>query len=235
MYYCEKSTHGKKLGPARDQSLEYEVEGIPIECATVINKSDFKAESHVIIMKTLIISTYKRGIRDGPIKDHYDGDKLVVSVKQANLLALTLLPAIAEIGSSKIPQLLPMTPLCGAIFNKSDLDDLATALNMTILDTLNMVNASSQSGGQYLDESDMACAIVCALSATVRVKDSVRIQIVQKTVKQYQAAKKPFNREVFFACAKHATGGVGKGFEFDVLLEMFDNAKKRSQGCLDSK
>ncbi|KAL4703910.1 hypothetical protein ACJJTC_014830 [Scirpophaga incertulas] len=97
-----------------------------------------------------------------------------------------------------------MSPLCGAIFSRDSLGDMAKELNMEEVRVLEIINESSTSGGQYLPSSDIACAIVCMICTTKRVTDkNIRNTMISKVVKQYIHKQKVYNNHHFKVFARH--------------------------------
>lgn len=112
-----------------------------------------------------------------------------------------------------------MSPLCGAIFSRDSLSDMARELNMEEVKVLEIINESSTSGGQYLPSSDIACAIVCMISTTKKVTDkNIRSIMISKIVKQYIHKQKIYNHSNFTIFAKYALGGVPVGMDAETLI-----------------
>ena len=95
------------------------------------------------------------------------------------------------------------TPLAGAIWTQEIFKHLEKAKAVRLMKCL---NSSSQSGGQYLETSNCAAAVIAALVATRNMADrKVAESIVFKTAKQYIQKSKEFNQAVFDDYCVHAT------------------------------
>lgn len=150
-------------------------------------------------IKVVIVSTFRENIYKGMEQDN----KLILTFKQAGMLAMvTFLRGAVEYSYSKNVTYL-MTPLCGAVFSRDSIVDMARELNLEEVNVTKMINSSSSTGGQYMYESDMACAIVCTISTTKRVTNKdVRNQMITKVIKQYCAKHKEYVSSRFAVFAK---------------------------------
>ncbi|CAH0703282.1 unnamed protein product [Spodoptera exigua] len=121
-------------------------------------------------------------------------------------------------------QLIMMTPLCGAIFSRDCVTPISEKLHITLERVIAIINTSTCSGGQYLNDSDIACAIVAAICATKRVTNKgARDMIITKIVKQYAAKHKQFIPEHFSTFSEYALGGVPPGMDAESLIENNSN------------
>lgn len=106
---------------------------------------------------------------------------MVLSVRQASILAMDTFNRLTTIAYQKDKKLILLTPLAGAIFSKTDIPAIAAALTFGVPDTIAVINSSAQTGGHVLEESTLHCAIVCSLVATKNIKDEkVKVGIVSK-------------------------------------------------------
>lgn len=170
-------------------------------------------------IKVVIVSTFRENIYKGMEQDN----KLILTFKQAGMLAMvSFLKAVEFSYSSNMTYL--MTPLCGAVFSRDSIADMAKELHLEEVKVTRMINSSSSTGGQYMHESDMACAIVCTISTTKRVANKdVRNQMITKVIKQYCAKHKDYISSRFAIFAKYALGGVPPGMDAETLIENFSN------------
>lgn len=115
-----------------------------------------------------------------------------------------------------------LTPLCGAIFSRDAVAEMAKDLGVEEVMCLKIINESSASGGQYLPHSDLACAVVCVITATRRVTDkSTRDAMNSKVVKQYIHCRKIYEKTRFIIFSKYALGGVPPGLDSSTLIELY--------------
>lgn len=156
--------------------------------------------------------------------------QIMLTMKQASLLAQTIFSKAIRL--CIVDELILMTPLCGAIFSKNNLAEISEVLfgNSEVDaqgDTLVILSQSCQSGGHYLAESSCAVAVVAAVCATRNMTDpKTRDQIINKTYKQYVAAGKPFDSEIYNGLCKFATGGVPAEHSAKRLIEKYDSVQK---------
>lgn len=163
------------------------------------------------------------------VQPKFEHNKLVLTLKQASLLALTTLAQIIPLCVEN--ESLIMTPLAGAIFSKSDITKIAEEIfgkakpdNTNISDVLKGILQSCQSGGQYLAHSKCHIAVVAALCATRNMKDKkLRMSIIGKTYKQYVSAGKVFEKPRFAVYCKYATGGIPAEFSPDKLIDYYES------------
>ncbi|QBK47220.1 nucleocapsid protein [Anopheles triannulatus orthophasmavirus] len=156
--------------------------------------------------------------------------QMILTMKQASLLAVRVFCMAIEVCAAN--GIFLMTPLCGAIFSKNSLEDLAMILTRSNEDkaigrTLKILTCSCQSGGHYLEESDATVAVIAAVCATRTMNDKkVRSQIIVKTYKQYASMKKPFNDDLYMLLGVHATGGVPIEHSSKALIEKYESTHK---------
>ncbi|KAL4721035.1 hypothetical protein ACJJTC_012454 [Scirpophaga incertulas] len=84
---------------------------------------------------------------------------MLLTFRQAALLAMVTFTKAINYCYNKLNSAKLMSPLCGAIFSRDSLGEMARELNMEEIKVLEIINESSTSGGQYLPSSDIACAI----------------------------------------------------------------------------
>lgn len=166
------------------------------------------------------VSTFKSG---DPKSDYTSGQKIILTVKQAMLLAIKVLEQLNRLGEAQEPPTRLLTPLAGAVFSKEDIPKIARDLKVDSPTILNVINSSSQSGGHYTMSSNMACAAVCAIMSTKGLKDKdIKVSIISKTLRQYLAKQKQWEVGTFEVYAKYAHGGIPDGMEPENLMSMLD-------------
>lgn len=180
-------------------------------------------------INTVFVCTFKNTTPPEP-QPKVDGNKLILTIKQASLLALTTLAKVVGLCVDK--DSIIMTPLAGAIFSKQDLEKLAKEVHGDCYTNVNMaqlicaIMQSCQSGGHHLKYSKCHIAIVASICATKNMKDKrLRDTIISKTYKQYVASGKDMDREKFIIYAKYATGGVPVEYMPEKLIELYDSAQ----------
>ncbi|CAG4936459.1 unnamed protein product [Parnassius apollo] len=115
-----------------------------------------------------------------------------------------------------------LTPLCGAIFSLDSIKNMAQGLGVEKVKCLRIVNESTTFGGQYLPDSDIACAVVCMITSTKKLSDKhVRDSMISKVVKQYIHQGKEYVHTRFTTFAKYA-GDVPPGLDSLTLIEMYN-------------
>lgn len=178
-------------------------------------------------IRAAFVCTFKSS---DPISDYNEGNKIVLTVKQAMLLAVKTLEQLNIIGSQQIPNPVHLlTPLAGAVFSKEDIPAIARKLNKAPQIVANIINASSQSGGQYMTASTLSCAAVCVIMSTKGLKDNdTKTSIICKTMRQYISKQKEFAIGEFEAFAEFAHGGIPEGLEPVNLMNMLSNVQERA-------
>lgn len=171
------------------------------------------------VIKTVIVSTFK----DHQQSALEEGGKMVITMKQATLLAMKIFSKAVDFAYTADQSVL-MTPLCGAIFSKTCIAELATETAIEAKGVIKLLNESTCPSGHNLANSDMACAIVAAIAGTKGMANrGGRDQIITKVIKQYSAKHKEYLPARFDAFAKFALGGVPQGLDSGSLIENFKN------------
>lgn len=175
-------------------------------------------------VKTVTIATYKD--ESSTYTPHSSDDYLLLTVKQAGIIAVKILNRVVTLAHAASRQIL-LTPLAGAIFPKDSIPEIGRQLGMSDDAVAKMMNCSCQPGGQHLEESTSACALVASIVAVSQCKDeNLKKRIYSKTAKQYHAKKKPFSQNMFDILARYATSGVPKEISYEVLLQNFEALQK---------
>nr|UDL14022.1 MAG: hypothetical protein [Hubei diptera virus 6] len=177
-------------------------------------------------MNTIFVCTFKNTTPPS-IQPVVTKNKLVLTIKQASLLSLTVLAKSVQLSIDK--KGIIMTPLAGAIFAKQDIDNMCSEIfrkevnNTLRAQVVSAIIQSCQSGGQHLTHSKCHIALVAAICATKNMKDKkLRDTIISKTYKQYVAANKQINKDLFVVYAKYATGGVPAEYAPERLIELYE-------------
>lgn len=184
-----------------------------------------------LVVHTAFICTYKT---EGATHADVDSQtKIILTVKQVGLLAIHTFNRLTDLAYGRPDQTVLMTPLAGAIFSKDSLEAIHKELSElairkgvqpaeNIQTIIKQVNSSCQSGGQYLNESEMYIAAVAVITATRNVKnENVKYSIIAKTLKQYQTAGKAWDQEKFLIFSGHATGGLPSELMPQTLIEAY--------------
>ncbi|CAH0562772.1 unnamed protein product [Brassicogethes aeneus] len=193
------------------------------------------------ISKVVFVATYKSEKTE--VQDSTEANKLILTVKQASLLAMDTFDRLAVLAlGTSVPKTL-FTTLSGAIFSKNDLCSMSKELTIqfnkdyTEATVLTMINNSCQSNGHHLDNSNAAIALVAACVATRNIKDDkVKFSIISKIGKQYVKKGKNFNEVTFDIFAKYATGGVPSNMEPKKLIARLEEVQiSTRQAAIASK
>lgn len=173
----------------------------------------------------VFICTFKNG-EPTDIKPIFQDSHLILTLKQAGLIAIHLLEKIIDAVFVKQPETTLLTPLAGAVFSKDDIEKIAKVFDMKIPDVVKMINASCQSGGHHLPKSNAAVAFSAVVCATRNIKDEkIRHSIIHKTIKQYMSVNKEFNDGQLNSISIFAHGGLPSGMDVKSIINKVDNAK----------
>lgn len=188
-----------------------------------------KREGPNAVFTTVYIASFKNAVP--PLaKPVVSQNTLLLTMKQASLLAQSTFADAIKLCITE--DLVLMTPLCGAIFSKNNLEELSELIHPAADGdrrglTLVTLSQSCQSGGHYLRESVCAVAVVAAVCATRNMTDSkVRDQIITKTYKQYVASGKPFDAGLYESLCKFATGGVPAEHSAKRLIDRYEAVQR---------
>lgn len=235
------SDYGEMINKAtRSYALEFAVKVIyevgPASRQIKRGSTDKKWKFRFCSMKdgkktfTTVYIAFFKTVEPPLAKPVVDKGALMLTMKQASLLAQSTFAGAIRL--CLIDELVLMTPLCGAIFSKNNLDELADIIHGEAGEakrgnTLVTLSQSCQSGGHYLEESNCAVAVVAAVCATRNMTDSkVRDQIITKTYKQYVAAGKPFDATMYENLCKFATGGVPAEHSAKRLVDRYETVQR---------
>ncbi|CAG5026265.1 unnamed protein product [Parnassius apollo] len=135
-------------------------------------------------IKVVKVTTFKEMEFTKQVEDN----KLILIFRQAGLLAMvTFSKAISYCYNTNASKLL--TPLCGAIFSRDSIKDMAQDLGVEEVKCLRIVNESATSGGQYLPDSDIACAVVCTITSAKRLNPDLHFYLACCVVTHQNAEK----------------------------------------------
>lgn len=197
-------------------------------------EEDIDSKLHV---KPVIVTTF----RDNTYKKMEEKGNMILTFKQAGLLAMeTFLKASYYLYMHK--QQIIMTPLCGAVFSRDAVKDIAIGIDVEIPTAIKIINASCTSAGQYLEDSNLGCAIAAMICATKRMSDkSLKSAMISKLVKQYssQGKQNSFSARRYDVFCEFALGGVPQGLDADTLLNQYENSQvklisKRSRALISN-
>lgn len=147
-----------------------------------------------------------------------------MTMKQAGLISVTILNKL--IHDAYMERAIIITPLAGVIFSKDDLRKMAKELKVRPYDLIRHINASCQSGGQHLPDSQGYLAVVSSVCSTRNMrKEEARVLAVGRTIKQYLHAKKLIDTDKIKIACKYTFGGVPLGFEPSKILKMYNDIK----------
>lgn len=143
---------------------------------------------------SVIVSTFRENVYN--TKDNTE-KIMVITFKQAGMLAMVTFNKVINLAFSHDGSIL-MTPLCGAVYSRESIKEMAVELKMSEVNTTMMINCSTATGGQHLAESDLACAVVSMIATTRRVASKdVRNLMITKVIKQYSAKHKQYDSNKF--------------------------------------
>ncbi|APG79266.1 putative nucleoprotein [Hubei odonate virus 8] len=154
------------------------------------------------------------------------GNKIILTMKQANLLALMKMNELTDISVAMPSPKYPLTPLAGAVFSKDDIPTLANRLNMPVNVVISAINSSSASGGHYISHSQSEFAVASSIAVTRNVTSKpLRDSIIGKVVKQYNSIGKTFDKEKFRTICEFAHGGISHDLNPSTLIEVYEGAR----------
>lgn len=178
------------------------------------------------VVRTAFVCTFKgEGIEYKPTDKE---DKIILTIKQAGLLAMVVFSKLIAFAGGMAEPCFLLTPLAGAVYSRDNIREMAAKLKTTAIEVCKVINASCQSGGQYLVDSEVHTAVCATISATRSMKnEKAREAIISKVTKQYLVAGKVWDKVAFMTYAEYATGGVPKELEPANLLATFEEAQFR--------
>lgn len=194
-------------------------------------------ENGTVVNGMVIVKTYKNTIAPQAEPTVKNG-VLVLTIKQASFLALYKFKEFIRVCVARDTTIL--TPLCGAIFSRDDIDDMLEDPEIKACipdraDLLIALNLSAQNGGQFIEGSRTDIAGVCAIMGTVNVEKKLRMQIISKTAKQFLGKNRPMDKKVFNAIGKYAAGGLPAEWQAEILVQELETAKITYRQILAAK
>lgn len=155
-----------------------------------------------------------------------DGKVMNLSVKQASLVAMEVMIKVSHVCALKGEVLLK--PLAGAIFDRDEIEVLASLYQKSLADMVGIVNASCQSGGHYMARSDETIACAAVHSSTKNLKVETKTVMVDKVAKQYIRQGKSPNKDRWTITRNLAGGGLAIEFTFAEMVQDFNKGQAAS-------
>lgn len=176
---------------------------------TWVFKFPYSVEGKLVV-KAAFVCTFKNEGAKYDLASN-NSNRMVLSVRHASLLAIETMNKMTDICARQSPPTVMLTPLCGAIFSRTDIMKMVELLKLDLPVVVRMLNTSCQSGGHYLADSELAVAALASIVATSKLgakgKNDERTQIITKVIKQYLNHQKAYTPSVFTALSRFATGG----------------------------
>lgn len=123
----------------------------------------------VVTERCVYIATF----RNNAAIPKVDGnDVIILTTKQASLLATLVLTKVMAVGLREAPPVYLVTPLMGGCFSRRDYPIIAEKLAITQTEFMARMAASSVTGGHLLPKGDGSLAVVFAINA---VKNVIRL------------------------------------------------------------
>lgn len=177
-----------------------------------------------LVVKAAFVCTFKNEGAKYDLNAN-NSNRMVLSVRHASLLTIETMNQITDICVRQNPPTVMLTPLCCAIFSRTDIMKMVEVLSLTLPVVVRMLNSSCQSGGHYLNDSELAVAALASIVATSKLgakgKHDERTQIITKVIKQYLNHQKAYEPSVFTALSRFATGGVPTDLEPNKLIKIY--------------
>lgn len=177
------------------------------------------------VVNKIFVTTYKdykppACDKDGPIVG-----KLVMTIRQALLIATNIICIAAEeMYENKI---IVLTPLAGEIFPRTEVPRLALRLKLTEIEVIQTIIASALSSGHHLIYADINCAMACALVATHKMKEEPRRAIVTRIGNQYVNAKRGiFKKQTMIIWLSSATRSLLSSTDCTKPLSLYNKIMK---------
>lgn len=198
---------------------------------TWIFKFPYSVEGKLVV-KAAFLCTFKNEGAKYDLASN-NAHRMVLSVRHASLLAIETMNRITDICVKQSPPTVMLTPLCGAIFSRTDIMKMVEVLRLDLPVVVRMLNTSCQSGGHYLADSELAVAALASIVATSKLgakgKNDERNQIITKVIKQYLNHQKAYTPSIFTALSRFATGGVPTDLEPNKLIKIYNINKELVQ------
>lgn len=187
------------------------------------------SEDGKLVVKAAFVCTFKNEGAKYDLSVN-NANRMVLSVRHASLLAIETMNKITDICVTQNPPTVMLTPLCGAIFSRNDISKMVAAVGLSVSTVVRMLNTSCQSGGHYLEDSELAVAALASIVATNKLgakgKNDERMQIITKVIKQYLNHQKSYTASIFTALSRFATGGVPTDLEPSKLIKIYTANKE---------
>lgn len=187
------------------------------------------SEDGKLVVKDAFVCTFKNEGAKYDLSVN-NANRMVLSVRHASSLAIETMNRITDICVMQNPPTVMLTPLCGAIFSRNDISKMVEVLGLPLSTVVRMLNTSCQSGGHYLEDSELAVAALASIVANNKLgskgKNDERTQIITKVIKQYLNHQKTYTPSVFTALSRFATGGVPTDLEPNKLIKIYTANKE---------
>lgn len=157
-------------------------------------------------------------------------DVIILTTKQASLLATLVLIKVMAVGMRQVPPIYLVTPLMGGCFSRKDYPTIAEKLGLTQAELMAKMASSSVTGGHLLQKSDGSFATVFAINAVKNVKDrNVADAIISKITRQYIMAGRDPDSRTINILAPYSQGGVPAEFSVDNLRGIYETSKANAR------
>lgn len=169
------------------------------------SQEENKIEKDRLAKKTVLIYSNENLFEESNSDTHMN-----ITLKQANLIAMIQLQKLIKYACIQPEPKYLMTPLSADIFAKHDIKNMAKELKMDPCDVLIIINSSCLPDGHILPDSNINCALACAVFTTRDLNDeNARRSIIKNTSQQYYYAKKSlYSISEVSIWLKYATGGI---------------------------
>lgn len=185
------------------------------------------------VSKVAMVATFKNVDKAGAYRYKATDNKVILSLRLANMLAAYILCKVVRVTESII-----FTPLAGAVYSVSDISDMATYLGIDEVQTCVLIIQSTVSGSQLMPESSADCAVAATVSTTNRMKKKDEAaSIVRRLANGMFANNKVLTDEGLAFWSHYARGGLPEGFGYDDIVSkctkkpnLKNKKKKAGQG-----
>lgn len=180
-----------------------------------------------VVERCVYIATF----RNNAAIPKVDGDDVIIlTTKQASLLATMVLTKVMAVGLKEAPPVYLVTPLMGGCFSRRDYPTIADKLGISQTELMARMAASSVTGGHLLPKGNGSLAVVFAINAVKNVKDrNIADTIIGKITRQYIMAGKDPESRIISILAPYSQGGVPAEFSVDNLRNIYDSAKANAR------
>lgn len=154
---------------------------------------------------------------------------MILSVEHACLIAVKVMKPIIRLGLIGEPRKFVLTPLARSVYSDQSIEAMAKIFDIDLDEMLIKVNCSAHSSGHLLDDSDVNCAVGCALYGTRNMTNfQNRYRVIKRTMTGYINSGAEHDITHMAIYALFATGGYfdeSTKAVLDELLEEFPSSK----------